>query len=307
MSPLYDSDLGNGIDGISIVNGSTDNLIGGPADEDGNQIGCNKGNGIYIGGTGTRNNYVAGNNIGYEKNYDGSDRKAGNGQHGIALYDNSESNNIGLAGVIINPNLVIDNHWRGIAVINSNHNRIFGNLVGTDKGSINWGNGYSGIQIAGNNNQVKYNTVAYNGYVPATEQAGIVVEGSGSFGNQLSENSIYHNAAAGIALINGGNQNLQPPTLMRHNKTLSGSTYPQATVEFFSGPEEDEGRYFEGSVQADHSGNYGWQIPGHIRGKFITATTTNTPTLNTSEFSLPVHGYTFPWPMFLPAIIHGKK
>jgi len=305
--PSYDFDLGNKIDGISIVNGSTNNLIGGPVDEDGNQIGDNKGNGIYVGGAGTRDNYVAGNSIGYKKDASGIVQKAGNGQHGIALYDNSESNNIGLSGDIINPNLIMDNHWRGIAVINSNYNRIFGNLVGTDKGSLNWGNGYSGIQIVGNNNLIKSNTVAYNGSAPHPHQAGIIVEGSGSFGNQLSENSIYHNAAAGIALINGGNQNLQPPTLMRHNKTLTGSTYPQATVEFFSGPEEDEGKYFEGSLQADQFGNYSWQIPGHVWGKHITATSTYTPIMDTSEFSLPVHGYAFPWPMFLPAIISDKK
>jgi len=302
----YDFDAGNGLDGIRIVNGSTENLIGGAVSEDGNVIGCNKGNGIYIGGAGTRDNDVAGNIIGSAEDSVGF-RKAGNHQHGIALYDNAEANNIGLSGDIINANIILDSHWRGIAVINSNHNRIFGNLVGTDKGSRNWGNGYSGIQVVGNNNEVKYNTVAFNGYGSSQPQAGIAVEGASSYGNRLSENSIFHNGGAGIDLVDGGNQSLQPPLIARNGQILSGTTYPSAMVEFFSGAEEDEGKYFEGSTQADISGNFNWQINAHVKGKFITATTTNPQVFNTSEFSVSVQGYSFPWPMFLPAIISGKQ
>jgi hypothetical protein len=308
ISDGYAADAGNGLDGIRIVNGSSHNLIGGAVSEDGNRIGCNRGNGIYIGGSGTRENDVAGNILGLEQPFDPgvAPLKAGNHKHGIALYDNAEANNIGLSGSIINANIILDSHWRGIAVINSNHNRIFGNLVGTDKQKHDWGNAYSGIQIVGNNNEVKYNTVAFNGYGPSPPQAGIVVQGAGSYGNHLSENSIFYNGAAGIDLVDGGNQNLQPPLIVRNGRILSGTTYPAAIVEFFSGQEKNEGKYFEGSTLADNSGNFSWQINGHVKGKFITATTTNFSILSTSEFSAPVRGYIFPWPMFLPAIVYHR-
>ena len=306
VSVGYHPDAGNGLDGIRVVNGSIHNLIGDTVSEAGNRIGFNMGNGIYIGGTGTRDNDVAGNVIGLAEDSAGF-RKAGNHKHGIALYDNAEANNIGLSGDIINANIILDSHWRGIAVINSNHNRIFGNLVGTDKEGHNWGNAYSGIQIVGNNNEIKYNTVAFNGYGPSQPQGGIIVQGASSYGNRLSENSIFQNAAAGIELVDGGNQNLQAPLVTRNGLTVSGTTYPSATVEFFSGPEEDEGTYFEGSAQADIAGNFSWQIPGHVRGKYITATVTTPHVFSTSAFSLPVQGYTFPWPMFLPGIINGRN
>ncbi len=61
-----------------------------------------------------------------------------------------------------------------------------------------------------------------------------------------------------------------------------------------------------GIVQKAGNGHYSWQINGNVRGAYITATTTNFPTANTSEFSLSVQGHIFSWPMFLPGIINGK-
>lgn len=292
-----DSSGGNGQNGISIINASTDNTIGGLLPGKRNYIGYNEADGIYIGGTGTRNNYVVGNTIG--ANDSSTPRKAGNKHHGIAIYDNAESNHIGQLGGMASPNLIVDNYWRGIAIINSNYNEIFANLIGTNNGDMNWGNAYSGIQIAGYYNTMRNNIVANNGFGPALQQAGIIIEGASSFGNRIIENSIFNNASAGIDLIDGGNQDIQAPLLYRNGKILSGTTYPNSKIEIFSGPDQDEGKYYEGFIQADDTGAFQWTIDTHVQGRYITATTTTQSIFNTSEFSLPVAGYIFP----LPAII----
>ena len=58
---------------------------------------------------------------------------------------------------------------------------------------------------------------------------------------------------------------------------------------------------FEGSAQAESSGEFTGQIQGHVQGKYITTTTTSLA-LSTSEFSSSDQGYTCHWPMFLPAM-----
>ncbi len=250
------NDNGNGLSGIRIENSSTNNLIGGPTQTSANLIGFNSASGIFITGAGTRDNDVAGNILGSTVLGTIGYFKAGNNHHGIAVYDNAEANSIGLSGNIISPNIILDSGWRGIAVNNSNHNRIVGNKIGTDGDSRKWGNTYSGIQVIGTNNILSDNTIANNGFGVVPAQAGIVIQEAASFNNQISENSIFNN----------------------------------------------EGKFFEGKVQADNSGNYSWQKQGHFKSAFVTATTTTPTNLNTSEFSLSVHGYVFPWPMFMPAI-----
>lgn len=295
---------GNTLDGIRIENGSKDNIIGGVDQTAQNVIGYNGKSGIYVTGAGTTGNHIAGNIIGagpHFYNIAVGYLKAGNGNHGIAVYDGAESNNIGLSGDIISPNIILDNTWSGIAIVNSHHNRIFSNMIGTDGASRLWGNKYYGINIVdGNNNIVKYNTITNNGF-QAPARAGISIKEitpGWVNGNQMSENSIFHNGAAGIELINGANGNVQPPTLQRHGIILSGTACPGCTVEFFSGPDMDEGAFYEGSTQADTFGNYSLIQTGSYKGSHVTATATTTPGLNTSEFSLPVKG-TFPWILFL--------
>ncbi len=301
----YVADEGNGFSGIRIENGTTDSLIGGLSPTDANYIGYNHKSGIYITDAGTNDNVVIGNIIGSSLLSSNGYFKARNGHHGIAIYDNAESNDIGVSGdsfLLMNPNLILDSGWRGIAVINSNHNRIFSNLVGTDGLSRDWGNIYSGIQVVGTNNIIKYNTISNNGYGPTPQQAGVVIQEASSFNNQVSENSIYSNGADGIDLVNGANSSINPPTIQISKKTLTGTTYPSSTVEFFSGKEEGEGRHFEGSVKADVTGKFTWTKKGNFRARVVTATTTLPINVSTSEFSSSVQGPIFPWALFLPAI-----
>jgi parallel beta-helix repeat protein len=306
------SGMGNHLSGIRIQNGSQDNLIGGLGGAAQNAIGYNYQSGIYITDAGTRNNDVAGNIIGAGPHYYNiavGYLKAGNGHHGIALYNNAESNNIGLSGDLISPNIIVDNRWSGIAVVNSNHNRIFGNMVGTDGATRLWGNDYFGINIVdGNNNIMKYNEVTNNGF-QGSIRSGIEIKEvtpGKVIGNQLSENSIYNNGSTGIALINGANMNIQPPTLQRSGNIFSGTACANCTVELFSGRDKDEGAFFEGSVKANGLGNFSLIKSNHVKSTYVTATATSTPAFNTSEFSLPVAGYAFPWAQFLPAMFNKR-
>jgi len=57
-------------------------------------------------------------------------------------------------------------------------------------------------------------------------------------------------------------------------------------IEFYSGSDEDEGRYFEGSIRASASGEFSWKKQGEFRSEYVTATASfSVIGTNTSEFS----------------------
>lgn len=145
--------------GITIINGSSKNTIGGIASGLGmgidaaqgntllNVISGNKGSGIFLTGSSTNNNLISGNYIGV-----GQDGKTvvANGQNGIYLYQaNSNSigaatNNIGNGGP---SNVISGNAYYGI-VIGSSSNLVVNNYIGTDASGANAvGNGWGGVFI----------------------------------------------------------------------------------------------------------------------------------------------------------------
>jgi PKD repeat protein len=118
-------------------------------------------------------------------------------------------------------------------------------------------------------------------------EAGVRVQDAGSLNNFISLNSITQNGGLGIELFNGGNASQPAPTISGGSctATITGTACPGCIVEIFS-DSADEGRIFEGSVDADaSSGAFSWD--GNPAGPNLTATAANAFLGSTSQFSAP--------------------
>ena len=285
LDPSGTIDMGNGGNGIEITDGPSYNIIGGVLPEERNIISGNGSNGIYIYSydTPTDSNRIIGNYIGT----DISGTSAIPNVTGILLYGDVKHTVIG-GNDPDEGNLISGNLQIGIALYEDKceENRIVNNKIGTDiSGNVSLKNGNNGIDInsgASSNIIGPGNTIAFNG------NTGVAVYGTGSVGNTITRNSIYSNGGRGINLVNGGNNELQPPVITNIG-SVSGTAPPNSIVEIFSG-NDDEGKIYEGFVSADGSGNFLW--PGTPQGPMVTATTTD-GLGNTSEFSAPMHMGTF--------------
>ncbi|MEE9429587.1 MAG: NosD domain-containing protein, partial [Melioribacteraceae bacterium] len=132
--------IGNEGDGISIVDSSSNNTIGGLLKELSNVIGGNKNHGIAILGGGSNN--ILANLIGMVKKTDGTKKPLGNLAHGILL-QNSFKN-------LLNKCQIGGNKKNGVGIsgISSKLNKIFGVIIGSDSsGTTGLGNGLNGISI----------------------------------------------------------------------------------------------------------------------------------------------------------------
>ena len=190
------SALGNGVDGIFIGGGSTNNQIGGTAAGDGNTISANGLIGIEIEGGSTSGNVVQGNRIG--ANAAGT-VALGNGEDGV-LIEGAPSNTIGGA-VPDAGNLISGNGDDGIDVFasGSTGTLIQHNYIGTDAaGTGALGNLEDGIDI---NNDAS-NTEVYDNVVSANAEIGVRIA-LGAANNVVSRNFIGTNAS-GDNLGNGG-------------------------------------------------------------------------------------------------------
>ena len=82
--------LGNGGNGVSILDGAFFNTIG--ASGEGNVISSNVGDGVLIDGTGTETNMVAANFIGLDAT---GEKALGNGGNGVSILDGAFYNTVG--------------------------------------------------------------------------------------------------------------------------------------------------------------------------------------------------------------------
>lgn len=282
---------GNPVCGIVLVSGS--NTVGGTSAGARNVISGNGGGcGLTIGGSGS--NTVEGNYIG--TNAAGT-AALGNGT-GLsdvpaALAIQSSNNQIGGsavgAGNVISGNLEPGVWFDGSSATG---NVVQGNYIGTDSATTRAiGNSGDGVLIGGGaqGNTIggtapgDANTIAHN-----TSNG---VEVSGASGNPIEGNSIFANAGLGIALTSGGNGNEAAPTVLSalssgSSTTISGTAATDRRVEVFANPScsDPEGALFLGSTVSS-TGNWSLTVPAVAIGNGITATATNPPSGNTSQFS----------------------
>ena len=193
-------------------------------------------------------------------------------------------------GPIGQGNVLSGNSGAGLAAWDkqSSHNRIIGNLIGSDAaGEEPWPNGDGVFLADGATDNVvgPGNIIAYN------HEHGVVVRDSHSIGNTISQNTFHGNTSGDILLLDGGNGDTPPPLLMSFDLqrgTSRGFAVPQSLVEIFSAPEDGEPIY-EGTVTADEVGRFDFDNDGPFIGPHLVTTATD-PQGNTSSFSHPTSG-----------------
>ena len=262
--------------------------------------------------TGTNGNTFVGNYVGTDGNV-----ALGN-QDGLVV-DNSNNNIIG-GSTIADRNVVSGNNSNGIGVYNnSSNNLIQGNLIGRNaSNTASIGNTFAGVNISSSLlNQIggvgAGNTIAAN-------SVGIAVQGAPSSGNEFRQNTIYGNVGMGIDLnwdgptANDALDGDTGPNALQNSPALSSATTNGANyvrivgsvnttastslrIDFYAASELDtglataQGRRYLGSFSGSSNGTGDLSFNTVVSGvlvaetEYLVATTTNTATSNTSEFS----------------------
>ncbi len=192
--------IGNGLDGIKLVNVSSIQ-IGGDSSEQGNVISGNTYSGIFMDGVFT-DNLIQGNRIGTDR--DGV-FSLGNGAYGIRIQSSGSSQ---IGGV--NPgtgNLISSNGQSGIFLEESGagSNKILGNFIGTDAtGEVALGNAAHGVEILlGSFNEVGGEDPGAGNLISGNHLSGILVYGDSASANEIQGNIIGLNVSGEQALGNG--------------------------------------------------------------------------------------------------------
>ncbi|MDJ0960174.1 MAG: Ig-like domain-containing protein [Acidimicrobiia bacterium] len=188
--------------GIAIVNGTTNNTVGGLTVGERNVISGNTDDGIFIQRNDTTGNLIVGNHIGTAVSGAGD---LGNGNNGIYI-DGSPGNTIG--GLTANHrNVVSGNDNNGILLdgADATGNTIQGNYFGLNAaGDAAVPNSDEGVDLSdAPGNLVGGNAVGAGNVISGNGQDGVLLIGAGSTGNFVSGNSIGTNAAGDAAVANG--------------------------------------------------------------------------------------------------------
>jgi hypothetical protein len=270
----------NGAEGIWIADAALDNIIGGATPAERNVISGNGLFGMNISGSRATGNIVKGNYIGV----DATGKVALWNPYGLAI-DGAANNIIG--GTAPGEGNVISGNGTGVLIRGSgasanvfkgNHigagstlSRPLGNVLGIWilKGAHH---NLIGGQDAGDGNIISFN-----------QRQGLMIEGSDTLCNTIRGNSIYSSGGAGMENADGGNIELEAPTLTGISP-VAGMACPNCVVDIYS-DSEDEGEVYEGWTVVGEEGAF--TFAKTVSGPNITATATDAEG-NTSNFSQPV-------------------
>lgn len=281
---------GNGVAGLVIRNGASQNVIAGESGVAGNIISGNGEVGVFVYGVGTDNNSIAGNYIG--TNEDGT-AAVPNGFNGVTIGYGASSTIVG--GLIPEMRNVISGNTRsGIFLIDdgttvSRNNQIWGNYIGlASDGATPLGNGFWGIYVGngptgnfiGADDQAGANLIAHN------VRDGIEINGATTRDNRIFGNRIYLNGEKAIDLVGGANNGIVPPVITGLNPLRGSSGIPGGLVELFVDTGDEANVRLGSSWNADSD----FSVPDVNLSEFVSwnvlATVTDTAG-NTSELSLP--------------------
>ncbi|MBI9045192.1 MAG: tetratricopeptide repeat protein [Anaerolineaceae bacterium] len=229
---------------------------------------------------------------------------------GIYLEDSSFNQiggerNIG-TGPLGQGNLLSDNYV-GIGVLSmSAGNVIKGNLIGTDvSGTDTMGNWFTGIWFENNQNYKSAanivgpdNVIAYNGPTESIEDgqiSGGIVMYTVQTPITITANAIYDNIGPGIvhnisAAERESSSLGDAPEIIYFDLdsgAVIGHTCEACFVEIFSTDTQD-GKIYEGTVAADHQGNFSFSAGRNLNGPYLTATARSSAEI-TSAFSQPTN------------------
>lgn len=267
--------LGNQVSGgVDIAEGASSNRIGGTGAGESNVISGNQLDGIALfdnTGAGTTDNEIIGNLIGLTLDGSAALPNLGPGIFHV----------LGSSGTVIKANVVSGNATHGVQLSGNTSSGVTlqNNLIGTDaQGAAAVPNGGSGIflsELTHDNEIGLGNVVAHN------LRYGIHMDSC--VNNLITSVSIYGNGLEGIR-----SNCLSPLTLTAATtERVEGTTVAGARVEIYS-DDDDEGRYYEGTVNADASGRFAYSKTGGFLGPNITAISSSSDG-RTSQFSRPVH------------------
>ncbi|MFO1062831.1 MAG: hypothetical protein U0892_03010 [Pirellulales bacterium] len=215
-------------DAITILLAATDNIIGSNLDgqgdaAEGNVVGGYN-RGIYIWGSGTENNLIAGNRIG--TNIEGT-AAVGN-TTGIEIADNAISNTIGGSSAAAR-NIISGNTQSGIYLrISAVHTFVEGNFIGTDiTGTSDLGNGQNGLYIDSTNNFIGGLAPGSGNVISGNDQFGLFLHSDANhvYGNLIGTNAsgtaAVGNELVGI-MVQGSTNTIGGPTAA-HRNIISGT------------------------------------------------------------------------------------
>jgi uncharacterized repeat protein (TIGR01451 family) len=311
LDPAGAADLGNGQQGIWLVNAPT-NTIGGTDAAERNVISGNGQAGVRLDSASTRGNVVLGNLIGPDRT---GTQDLGNDGDGVYVI-NAPGNAIGAAAIGAG-NLISGNNNDGIELngASTTNNIVAGNRIGVDAAGAALANGQNGIVF---NSSARFNTAGLD-----AEGGGNLIAFNGNNGvainsgtnNGVRASRIFGNGALGLDLGNNGVTANDPddtdtgvnqlqnfpvltagtihPASVEVAGTLNSRANSSYTLDFFAnlvcdGSGHGEGQQFVGStaVSTDGSGNAGFSVSFAAvpAGRYLSATATDTNG-NTSEFS----------------------
>jgi parallel beta-helix repeat protein len=205
--------LPNQGDGVAVVDGATDNVIGGTGlflngdrrNGAGNLISGNMGSGVRLSDPGTTGNLVQGNLIGTDA---AGTSSIPNGGFGVAIANGASANLIGGTGSVQpidgQGNLISGNKAGGIDIsdVGTNQNLVEGNFIGTDvTGLAELANSGSGAIIE---KGASANTVDLNNLISGNTGNGVFITGALTTGNIVQENLIGTDNTGSVALANLG-------------------------------------------------------------------------------------------------------
>jgi surface protein len=256
------SALPNTTAGVWIVNGASNNTIGGTTPEARNVISGNDGTGISIVIEGP--DYISPNGNRIQGNYIGTDVSGtadlGNVAFGIHVFGSTE--NIIGGSEPGEGNIISGNDLDGVAIDleDATGNIVQGNFIGTDHtGTVALSNELSGVFI---------NISAYNSIGGTEPGEGNIISGnkyggvsiiSGAIGNKIQGNYIGTDLTGSVALSN----------------ELSGVFIYDAADNFIGGTEEGAGNIISGNTRAGvtiHSGATGNRVESNLIGTDISGT-----------------------------------
>ncbi len=190
-----ESDLGNSLHGVVVVNGAYGNSIGG-MDDAGNLISGNNGIGVMLIGATTNGNFIGGNAIGANI---GGTTAIGNGSYGVYLSDSPNN--------LVSENLVSGNLFSGVGISGSTatDNVLVGNLIGTDEsGTAALGNASFGVYVRAGANQNRIGGIVASAanVLSGNGHSGLAFVGSSTANNVVFGNVIGLDASASSDLGN---------------------------------------------------------------------------------------------------------
>lgn len=270
----------NGAEGIWIADEAQDNIIGGATPAERNVISGNKLFGMNISGARATGNTVKGNYIGV----DATGKVALWNPYGLAI-DGASNNTIG--GTTPGEGNVISGNGTGVLIRGSgaSANVLKGNHIGTGSTASRPLGNVLGIWIlkGAHHNLIGGQDADDGNVISFSNTQGLLIEGNDTVGNTIRGNSIYSSGGAGMENADGGNIELQPPTLTS-TSPVAGTACASCIVDIYS-DSEDEGEVYEGWTVAGEEGAF--TFAKTVSGPNITATATDAEG-NTSNFSQPV-------------------